>query len=361
MLKYLVFVIVSLAFISCSGPTQQDQKQGKVITDALGREVTVPKQIHSIVGLRAGAMRLLVYMDATKLICGIEEGEKRGNRPYILAHPELLDLPVIGPIMGGEAELILKSGAEVIFMSYTTPGDADALQNKTGIPVVAIECPELATQRKLLYNSFQIIGNVLNRQSRADSLIQFIHQSIGELHNRTKNISIEKKPTAYIGGVSYSGSHGINSTQPYYPPFVFTNTRNVASDINDRLISHVKGTFVDIEKILFWNPDYIFVDQSGLTQVKTDLSSHPQLRISLDAIRENRVYSLYPYNNYATNYELALVNSWYVGKVLYPMQFKDVEITEKTSDILNMLLGKHIYKEVTKLQRAIRPIDKTEF
>lgn len=361
MLKPIVIFIAFAISIGCTRVSPEGENKGITVTDALNRQVTVPEQIQNIVGLRAGALRLLVYMDATDLVCGIEEGEKRGNRPYITAHPKLLDLPVVGPTMGGEAELILKSGAEVIFMSYTTVGDADALQNKTGIPVIAIECPEFATQREQLFRSFQIIGKVLKRDSRADSLERYINQSIHDLQERTKNIQKSDRPTAYIAGVSYSGAHGINSTQPYFPPFVFTHTPNVASDINDRLVSHVKGTFVDIEKILVWNPDYLFIDQSGLTQVKTDINNHPDLRTNLDAIHENRVHVLHPYNNYATNYELVLVNSWYVGKVLYPRQFQDIELSAKTSEILKVLLGMNSSKEVAKLQNAIRPIDKTEF
>ena len=87
--------------INCTGPPRQREKKRVATEDMLGRKVMVPEKVEKIVGLRAGALRLLVYMDAIDLIAGIEEIERRSYRPYLLAHPELKELPIIGPSMGG--------------------------------------------------------------------------------------------------------------------------------------------------------------------------------------------------------------------------------------------------------------------
>lgn len=307
---------------------------GLVVKDMLNREVTVPKDVRKVVGLRAGALRLLIYCGAKDLIAGIEEPEKQNGKPYLDAFPGLKELPAIGPGMGGDAELILKVKPDVIFISYTTATDADALQQKTGIPVVAIECPEFATERDILFDSFRLIGKIINTEGHVESLISYITGSINELDQRTVNIPADQKPGVYIGGVPYSGSHGINSTQPYYPPFIFTNSRNVASSIDKNLISHVKGTFIDKEKLLQWDPGYIFIDHSGINLVLQELKPGSALSNMLGAVKNNRVYALYPYNNYAINYEMVLVNAWYVATVLYPEEFSDIDIAAKTMEIL---------------------------
>jgi iron complex transport system substrate-binding protein len=148
--------------------------------------------------------------------------------------------------------------------------------------------------------------------------------------------------------VPYSGSYGINSTQPYYPPFIFTNCENVASSIDESLISHVKGTFIDREQLLQWNPDYLFIDKSGLNIVKTDLSPGTALFDNLKAVQMEHVYTLYPYNNYAINYEMVLVTSWYVASVLYPEQFHDFDFSFKAKEIINVFLGDDIeYNSIT--------------
>jgi len=332
-----------------------------VIHDLLGREVSVPKNVERIVGLRAGALRLLVYMEATANVVGIEEVEKRGIRPYTLTHPELLELPLIGPSMGGDAELICIARPDVIFISYTTIGDADALQKKTGIPVVALECPELDTARDTLYNSLRLIGKILHKEMRADSLISFIENSITNLNTRTLTIPEEEKPSIYIGGISYSGIHGINSTQPFYPPFLFVNANNVASVLNSRLVSHVKGTYIDKEQLILWNPDVLFIDVSGMNLVKQDLAGNSPLHNNLSAVKNNAIHFLLPYNNYAVNYELILINAWYTGKVLYPERFNDISITQKANEILKMFLGKLVYNEIIQDAPGLRSVTQNDF
>lgn len=340
---------------------QTDDRKGKIaVRDILGREVFIPSHIDRVIGLRAGALRLLVYMDLTDRIAGVEQNEKQGTTPYMTAYPELAALPSLGPSMGGDAELILKSDPDVIFITYTTAGDADALQQKTGIPVVALECPEFGTARDTLFASLILIGRIMNRSGRADTLINYINSSLAEMDGRTSGTADTEKPAVYIGGVGYSGSYGIKSTQPFYPPFMFVNARNPASEIDKRLISHVKGTHIDTEQLILWDPDILFIDEAGLALAKQDLRRGTALNNSLKAIKENRIYTLLPYNNYATNYEMVLANAWFTGKILYPEKFRDIDIEEKTGEVYRAFLGRDISRETANSSVAFRTINKNE-
>ncbi|HOS71160.1 MAG TPA: ABC transporter substrate-binding protein, partial [Bacteroidales bacterium] len=330
------------------------------VRDILGREVFIPSRINRVAGLRAGALRLLVYMDLADRIAGVEQNEKRGSTPYMKAHPELAQLPSLGPSMGGDAELILKSKPDLIFLTYTTAGDADALQQKTGIPVIALECTEFGTARDTLFASLKLIGKIMDRSGRADTLINYIENSIAELNRRSSGTAESEKPLVYIGGVGYSGSYGINSTQPFFPPFMFLNARSPASEIDKRLISHVKGTHIDTEQLMLWNPDILFIDESGLNLVKQDLRRGTALFNRLKAVEENRMYTLLPYNNYATNYEMVLANAWFAGKILYPEKFSDIDADEKTKEVYRIFLGRDISDEIKPSSSAFRNISKNE-
>ncbi len=360
-IRTLILFMPVIFITGCTGRAPSDQAGMAAVKDMLGREVYVPSAVKKIAGLRAGALRLLIYMDASDMVAGIEEAERRGSRPYLTAHPELYDLPSLGPIMGGDAELILKSQPDVIFITYTTTGDADDLQKKTGIPVVALECPEFGTHRDILFASLQLIGKILHKEGRADSLITYIRSSVDDLNRRTAAIAKKDKPSVYIGGVPYSGTYGIISTQPYYPPFIFINAVNVASDIDKRLVSHVKGTYIDKEQLMKWNPDVLFIDQSGLSLVKEDLAKNTVLYNALDAVMNDKIYVLMPYNNYAVNYELVLANAWYAGKMLYPGSFADVDVEQKTNEISEMFLGKELYGEMTADSYIFRTMSKNDF
>jgi iron complex transport system substrate-binding protein len=340
-----LFLCAVIVFLSgCHSRTTRNTN-GTVVKDMLGREVTVPAKVDRVVGIRAGTLRLLLYMDAADMIAGIEEGDARTQRPYLTPYPDLLKLQIIGPQMGGDAELILNARPDVIFTSYSTVGEADALQKKTGIPVIALECPEMATNaRDTLYASLRLIGKVLNKQQRADTLIAYMQSMISELEKRTADIPEKDKPSVSIGGVQYSGAKGITSTQPYFPPLAFINAKNVASVLEKRLISHVRGTYIDKEQLLLWNPDVIFIDETGLILSIDDLKIGKGLN-ELNALQTEKVFTLLPYNNYAVNYEMVLINSWYAGKILYPEMFSDIDIREKGNEISEMFFGKRVFDE----------------
>jgi len=356
-MKNIVYICVILVLLSGCGNQAPQNGNGVVVEDMLGRQVTIPAKIERIVGVRAGTLRLLMYMGASDTIAGIEEAATRSQRPYLTPYPELQNLPIIGPIMGGDAEMILKVRPDVIFTSYSTVGEADVLQRKTGIPVIALECPEMATEaRDTLYSSLRLIGEVLNKRERADSLIAYIQSMIYELDKRTANIPEKDKPNVFVGGVSYSVARGITSTQPYFPPFTFTNTKNIASTLEKRLISHVRGTFIDREQLLLWDPDVIFIDESGLSLALEDIRAGRGLN-ELKAIQNEKVYILQPYNNYSVNYEIALINSWYIGKILYPEMFSDIEFMEKGDEISEMFFGKRVFDEWLT-EDSYKPISK---
>jgi iron complex transport system substrate-binding protein len=356
--KFLFFILcLQILFTACNNQQNQNAANTRTFTDMLGRQVQLPDTLNRIVGVRASALRMLLYMDAADKIAGIEDIEHRNERPYMLANPHLLNLPIIGPKMSGDAEMILKARPNAIFMTYATIEDADRLQKQTGIPVVAIDATEFGTARDTLFSTFRLLGKILHKEARADSLIDFINLNIEELNQRTYDIPEELKPGVYIGGVPYSGAHGITSTQFYYPPFMFLNAKNVAADVRDERYSHVRGTYIDKEQLMMWNPDYLFIDHSGLFLSKNDLTSGNALQQSIDAIQNGQTYVVMPYNNYATNYGLVLANAWYIGKVLYPGRFSDINIKEKTNEITQQFLGVKLYDRLTFQTPIFKPVN----
>ena len=119
--KSFIYILLSILLTSCINPSPKN-RDGFVVKDMLGREVSVPKEVKRVIGIRAGALRLLLYCGANDMIAGIEETERRPGRLYMDAYPELKNLPVIGPAMGGDAELILKAKPDVIFPDLSKLG-----------------------------------------------------------------------------------------------------------------------------------------------------------------------------------------------------------------------------------------------
>ena len=59
-----------------------------------------------------------------------------------------------------------------------------------------------------------------------------------------------------------------------------------------------------------------------------------------------------PYNWYTTNHGNVLADAWYVGKVVYPAEFQDVNPQEKANEIYSFLyagspVNEDIYETMT--------------
>ncbi|MBS3789266.1 iron ABC transporter substrate-binding protein [Candidatus Bipolaricaulota bacterium] len=335
----LILVLVFAVSFVAGYPSTQDTA---VVEDDLGRTVSVPEDVERIVGLEAGTLRLITYLKATEMVVGVENFEKRDKkRPYRLAHPELAELQSIGPIHGGDSELIVSAQPEVIFWTYTTKGKANDLQNKTGIPVIGLNYGGAnSVARDDFYSALRLMGRILDKESRAEEVINFVEEEITELRERVEGPE-KSGPSAFVGGIGYRGAHGVASTEPSYPPFSFLGIDNVAGELG---LDHV---MINEEKLLQWNPEYIFIDEAGLSLVKEDLKE-PQFR-GLSAIESGNVYGLLPYNYYATNFGTVLADAYYIGKLIYPEAFSGIDPEEEADRIFEFLVGDGVYSRMERI------------
>ncbi len=331
----------------------------RVVTDGAGRSVQVPEVVKRVICSGPGSLRLLTYLQADDMIVAVDDMEKQrptfDARPYALANPQFKEYPIFGEFRGHDyPELILTLDPlpQVILKTYPGMGhDPVELQNKTGIPVVIVQYGELARNRTVLYNALRLIGEVVDRQQRAEEIISFFEERIADLQGRTNQIPPEKRPTCFVGGIAFKGPHGFQSTEPGYPPFAFIGAKNVATD-ELPAGKMIRQSNVAKEKIIQWNPDVLFLDLStlqmgaaagGLFELKTD----PAYR-TLSAVRAGKVYGLLPYNWYTRNFGSILANSYYIGKKLYPEFFKDIDPVQTADEIYTFLVGKPVFGEMSQ-------------
>jgi len=142
----------------------------------------------------------------------------------------------------------------------------------------------------------------------------------------------------------------VQSTEPSHAPFVFVNAKNVAApSATEKPSSHA---MVAKEQLVFWDPEVIFIDvstlrlgvgENALDQLRSDPSHE-----SLAAVRGGRIYGLFPNVSYAQNYETVFANAYYVGKVLYPRLFEDVDPMAKAEQICRFLNGGPAFEQLNK-------------
>lgn len=342
MKKVLYFLGVLLCLWQCSKTTNAPAN-GREIEDVEGRRVMVPERVERIIGLNAGAMRFISYMRAIPHIVGVEDREHQAKRPYNLAFPEIKKIPIIGPQPGGDAELILKANPDVIFWSgyATAKGSAEELQKKVNIPVVAIKSGELGVENDQIFKTLRIMGKTMNKEQRAEDLIKYMELNMKELKERVKGGSEKDKPSVYVGGLSFNGSRGLGSTRVNFAPFLLTDAKNVVATLGYGA-DYTKPITIDLEKLIEWNPDYIFIDADGWRLAEKEIEKNKELYNTLKAFKNGNVHIIPRYINNATSYDYALIDAWYVAKTLYPDRFTDVDMEKKAVEILEKFYDKKI-------------------
>lgn len=328
------------------------------ITDMLGRQVTVPVHPESVICSGPGSLRYLTYLQALDRAVAVDSAEKRDRpiefRPYYLVNPQLSDLPLFGQFRGHDnPELIagLDPQPQVIFKTYPTMGhDPEELQAKTGIPVVALDYGDLNHRRPEMNAAIRLMAKVLGTEERAEEVIGFIDATVADLKKRTDNAA--QPPSCYVGGISSKGPHGFRSTEPGYPPFAFLGIQNVAAPTDGS--KPRRHADVAKESIVQWNPEILFVDlgtiragaeANAVYELKTD-----EAYAVLDAVKSENIYGVLPYNSYTSNHGNTLSDAYFIGKTLFPEQFKDVEPARKADEIYTFLVGGPAFE---KLQRSV--------
>ncbi|MBN2552710.1 MAG: iron ABC transporter substrate-binding protein [Spirochaetales bacterium] len=336
-------------------------ESGRQITvvDASGREISVPLDPGHVICSGAGSLRLLTYLQAQDRAVAVDDMEGRrprfDARPYSLANPQFAALPLFGEFRGHDnPELIaaLDPQPQVIFKTFSSTGtDPLELERQTGIPVVVLDYGDLSSYREQFYTALRTMAAIMARGERAEELIAFFETTIADLDGRTADIPQEEKKSCYIGGIAYRGPHGFQSTEPTYPPFMFVNADNVAWAPGGSL-AELEHADVAKEQLVFWDPDVLFVDVSTLqsdprASAVYELQSDPAYT-ELTAVRTGEVYGVLPYNWYTVNFGSILADSYFVGQVLYPERFRDIEPAAKADEIYEFLVGAAVFQRMNR-------------
>ena len=335
----------------CGG--ENAEGQGRLLTDGAGRQVQLPEKIESVVCVGVGSLRYTCYLQAQELVIAVEDCEKEAviSRLYNYVNIDhFRDLPIIGTNGNPYPEEIIQAAPDVIVMSKSASVDADDLQAKTGIPVVVVPGSD-TTLDENAYETIRILGQLYGKETRAEELKTYLDGIRQDLEERTRDFPENEKPSVYVGGVSFKGHHGFEGTEAGYGPFALIGANNLADTTGQT------GAFnIDLEQVLAWDPDILFVDFNGMALIREDYEKNPEFYQALTAVQEGRVYSQISFRSNASNLETALADAYYAACVIYPEAFGDIDPEEKAGEIFEMLLGVNPYEDLKEAGYAFRSV-----
>ena len=348
----LLVIVCTCLFVGC-GAAETNAQNTRTITDGAGREVEVPEKVETIVCVGVGALRYTCYIGAADLVVGVEDYEtKKGiDRLYnYVNHDKFKDLPITGTNGVPYAEEIIAVAPQVIVMSKSANADADELQTQTGTPVVVIPGSDTTLDNNA-YETIRILGELYGMGHRAEELTTYLKGVQEDLDSRTRNIPNSDKPSVYVAGVSFRGVHGFEGTEAGYGPFGLIHAKNLADTTEQN------GAFdIDLEQVLSWDPDIIFLDFNGMDLINESFAQNPDYYNALTAVQNGKVFSQISFRSYASNLDTALADAYYAACILYPEQFADIDPVAKAGEIFEMLLGANPYEDLKEAGYEFRPI-----
>lgn len=326
------------------------------ITDMIGREVTVtPGSYKRVVCIGAGALRMYSYIGDVSLLCGVEDIDNTTlderpkmfdsvARPYVLAFGDTFStLPSCG--VGGpnaqaaEAEKILSCNPDIVISEYEDVDKENALQEQLGVPVVTLKAGPNGVFDDAFKNTMTMLGTIFCNEEKAEKPVSFIDSEAAEITSRTADIKDEDKPGVYICGLGNWGTTNQLMTAQNYISFNIANVRNVVTDLEkDGIQAIEEEKFVALGDDM----DIIVMDAAAVKNIKPLYAEDPTMFDACKAWQNGEVYLEMAYNAYYTNYEIALINTWFIAKTVYPDLFEDIDITEKTNEITEMFLGEEL-------------------
>lgn len=360
----LLAALMVLSMAACGAPEATDPgtegTASVTVTDMIGREITItPGSYQHVVCVGAGALRMYSYIGDVALLSGVEDIDNTSlsqrpamfdsvARPYVLAYGDVFrSLPSCG--VGGpmaqtaEAEKILSCEPDIVISEYEDVDKANALQEQLGVPVITLNAGPKGVFDESFAGSMTLLGQVFGREEKAAALNTFVAEEKAAIEAAVANIPEADKPSVYICGLGNWGTTDHLTTAERYISFEVAGVKNVLSGLGQNGIGPIEEEkFVELGESM----DMIIMDAAAVKNIAPLYAEDPTMFDTCKAWRQGEVYLEMAYNAYYTNYEIALINTWFIAKTVYPDAFRDVDMTAKTDEITKAFLGVALAEEI---------------
>ena len=330
------------------------------VTDMIGREVTVtPGSYKSVVCVGAGALRMYSYIGDVALLAGVEDIDNTTlaerpmmfdsvGRPYVLAYGDTFNtLPSCG--VGGpmaqiaEAEKILSCNPDIVISEYEDVEKADALQEQLGVPVITLKAGSKGVFDDAFYGSMELLGKVFCEEEKAAALVKYVQDEAAAISAIVSEIPEEEKPSVYVCGLGNWGTTDHLMTAENYVSFQIAGIKNVLNGLGIQGIGPIEEEkFVELGDEM----DIIIMDAAAVKNIKPLYAEDATMFDTCKAWQNGEVYLEMAYNAYYTNFEIALINTWFIAKTVYPEAFADIDMTAKTNEVTQVFFGMDLADEI---------------
>jgi iron complex transport system substrate-binding protein len=326
----------------------------KTITDYHDREVTFYRPVERIITTNPDNSRIVIAFGDLDKMVSTDECTRSGcilprdsndtkiatdawEALQIYGGGQLDDLPETNTRYEIDYETMALLQPDVVF-DTTSANRGDLIVEKVNCPCVDAGSGFTFEEN---YDHIRLLGEVLDKEERAEELIDFIQSEVEMVESVTSQLDESEKTIVYLAprGATkgfYDAVEGrdFTRTEAVYEPLTIAGGINVAENCT--------GTNVNVapEQIVAWKPEVIFVAKNswdgesgvGFVMETSELSEIP-------AVENERVYDcFYPYCR-GRPIDRSLLNMLYMAKRLHPEEFSDLDLEAEGNEVYKQLLG----------------------
>lgn len=341
-----LFMVCLVLLAACSGPAASQMSSPPpaepanasiTVTDALGREVTLPGPPQRIVlvgkALILIADAVYTFPEAPARIVALGTASQGTDNFISLIDPAYADKAIIEQDAGAEQIAALQPDLVILksYLADTTGAPIEAL----GIPVIYVdfETPEQYTR------DLAILGTVFQNDTRAQEVSAYYQSRVDQIQTVLEGVS--GRPRVLM--LYYSDRDG--NVAFNVPPLSWMQTRLVEMAGGVPVWADANPgngwTQVSLEQVAAWDADQIFIISytADSSDVVVGLKADPNWQ-SLRAVQEGSLHAfpgdLYSWDQPDTRWILGL--TWLAGR-LHPECFPNLDIVGEAQQFYQTLYG----------------------
>lgn len=319
----------------------------RVIVDQLGRSVVVPEKVERVVCLMHHALDITLELQAGDRLVGVMKGWEGLLFPGIAdIYPPIKNLPEVGTLTEVNMEELLKTEPDLVIVTHYFPQDTLKKLEAAGVPVVAVSLYEADFEEASKLNpklkdpdraytigmnvGISLLGEIYGKEKEAKELKAFVAEKRAIVGDKLSSIPEEERVSCYMANPDL---HTYGSGKYVGVIMARSGGINVARDI-----SGYKA--VNMEQILKWDPEVIFVQDRYAAQVYPEITEGAEWA-SIKAVKDGRVYVTPEYVKpwgHPCPESMALGELW-MAKKLYPERFADVDMNEIVQEFYTKFYG----------------------
>ncbi|MGB9784408.1 MAG: ABC transporter substrate-binding protein [Fervidicoccaceae archaeon] len=318
LLGAIIIVVIAIGAIALVHENSEvtQQKNFIIVTDGLGRNVTVPLNVTRVVVLDQGSAEIVYSLGAGSLIVGRLDSM---NFP-----PSILNATPLTYTNGVDLEKLVSLHPDIIITYIRTQQELQSYESHN-LTVIGVPWTNSIQD---LYNMISMIGKALNRENRASYVISYLNSTVNQISTMVSN-STSKPRVLFIRSI---GTSGIQIVTQGIENQLITLAGGIS--LSQGLSSNASTIFINYEDVVKMNPD-IIVLSFRVSQNVSDVLRDSRLQ-NINAVKNGQVFKI-PREYTPTSPRFVLLLA-YLAKIIHPNETAALNMTS-----LRLQLYRDIY------------------